>query len=83
MAVDDFVFSIGLAFGINNWIEEIFHNIQYLQINSIHVRNTREVLRIALARERNLRQHRFLKMLRLRFVWKMFLYVSRGGEANF
>lgn len=45
MAVDDFVFSIGLAFGINNWIEEIFHNIQYLQINSIHVRNTREVLR--------------------------------------
>lgn len=26
-------------------VEEIFHNIQYLQINSIHVRNTREVLR--------------------------------------
>lgn len=53
LAVDEFVFLIGLSFGINNWVEEIFHNIQYLQMNSIHVRNTREVLEYCLGKTKS------------------------------
>ena len=44
LEIDRFVLSIGLALGINHWVEEIFHNIQYLQMNSVHVRNTRLAL---------------------------------------
>ena len=44
LEIHRFVLSIGLALGINHWVEEIFHNIQYLQMNSVHVRNTRLAL---------------------------------------
>ena len=44
LPVDEFVFLVSLALGINNWVEKIFHQIQYLQMNGLHVNNTRRVL---------------------------------------
>lgn len=43
MEVSEFVFSIGLIMGLNSWVSGIFENIQFLQLNAVHVENSRKV----------------------------------------
>lgn len=44
LEVSSFVWFIGLILGINKWLMDIFETIKYLQLNCVHVENTRRVL---------------------------------------
>ncbi len=53
LSVEEFVLTIGLILGINQWIVGIFDNIRYLQFNGIHVEHTRKVLDLAEEQEKD------------------------------
>lgn len=44
--IGQFIMLIGLIFGVNNWINAIFENIRYLQLNNITVNNSRTAIEI-------------------------------------
>lgn len=47
LEVSSFILFIGLILGVNQWVAGIFENVKYLQLNSIHVGNSRKVLDLA------------------------------------
>lgn len=47
LPASEFVFAIGLILGVNNWVTGIFDSVQFLQLNSIHIGNSRKVLEMA------------------------------------
>lgn len=47
--VSSFILFIGLILGVNQWVTAIFEHVKYLQLNCIHVENTRKVLDLAAA----------------------------------
>lgn len=49
LGVNDFILFIGLILGVNQWVTGIFENVKYLQLNSIHVGNSRRVLDLSAA----------------------------------
>jgi len=46
LSVDSFVLLCSLILGVNNWIDQIFNSIKYLQSNNINVNNSRTILEL-------------------------------------